>query len=99
MAQRGLKLMPVTFMPWDVFHSPATAPTALKQLLRSIRRDEGALLVVHDRLAMGSISDGALASHHYSHINRSWVPEVVDALIVGLTAEGYRFAHGPFSLG
>lgn len=86
--RRGLCLLPVTFLPLDIFFSPLTAPGFVRDIMRPIRRDGGALLVIHDFLS-GYPSFPWLINRRWCNANRSWVPGAVDALITTLKAEGY----------
>lgn len=86
--QRGLRVLPVTFLPLDMFYTPRTAGSCPAYLMRHIRRDNGALLVIHDDLC-GLPTTPWLLRQTWCNANRTWVPAAVDQLLDLLKAEGY----------
>ncbi len=91
MRLRELRLLPVTFYAGDAEHGPATADQVLEKMLARLRRDEGGIIVLHDRRSRPfGLGEGDTASPR-SGGNRTWVPGAVDTLLTMLQAEGFQF--------
>ncbi len=91
MRQRELRLLPITFYAGDAEHGPATSRRVLAKMLARLRRDEGGIIVLHDRRCRPfGLGEGDTASPH-SGGNRGWVPGAVDTLLAMLQPEGFHF--------
>lgn len=84
----GMCILPVTFLPLDHFFSPLTAPGLLRYTLGHIRRDGGGIPVIHDRL-VGYSQHPWVTGPRWSHANRSWVPLIVEEMIMVLKNEKF----------
>ena len=92
MRRRALRLLPVTFYVHDTEAGPATAQHVLAKILAHLRRDEGGILVLHDRRSRRPFDPGEGETTSPSNgLNRTWVPGAVDTLLATLQPEGFHF--------
>ncbi len=87
------KLLPVTHFAFDTWCSRQGVRRLVEAHLRVARRDSGGVFVIHDGLVRCGPLDRLCDLLPGN--DRSWVPDAMESLIVGLRSDGFSFALPP----
>jgi peptidoglycan/xylan/chitin deacetylase (PgdA/CDA1 family) len=91
--ERELGLATLSYFAADPLYGPAHCRRVLERTLRDAREQQGGVYVFHDFRARSTPEPVKRLEDPGSGANRSWVPEVVEELIVTLRAEHFNFVH------
>jgi peptidoglycan/xylan/chitin deacetylase (PgdA/CDA1 family) len=86
----GYTLVPGTIRIYDAVLSADDRDRALKTLIKLIEKQKGGIILLHDARDSHSRMEARLVKAPQGVFNRSWIPEIVETLIVFLDEKGYK---------
>jgi peptidoglycan/xylan/chitin deacetylase (PgdA/CDA1 family) len=85
----GYTLLPATIRLYDAVLSAKNSDRVYQDTLKKIHKADGGLVMLHCTRDSWQQEQAALAKHPKGVYNRSWIPPLVERLIVELKKEGY----------
>jgi peptidoglycan/xylan/chitin deacetylase (PgdA/CDA1 family) len=89
--KNNIKLVPASYYVNDVFFGPNRMEELLEDLIIKTEEENCGIIILHEFINLKNMPDDKEYYDNESRHNRSYVPELVDMLIVELIARGYRF--------
>jgi peptidoglycan/xylan/chitin deacetylase (PgdA/CDA1 family) len=89
---QGYALIPSTARPYDAVKTAADMDQVVRSLVRRIEQQEGGVIMLHDGRDSYRKIEAALKRNPYGQYNRSWIPGVVERLILILQEKGYALS-------
>jgi len=88
--QQGYQLAPSSIRIYDAVLSGADKDKALARLVAHIEKQRGGIVLLHDSRDAHSSLEAQLAKNPEGPFNRSWLPDMVKALIEVLEEKGFH---------
>ena len=89
--EEAYEIVHITIKVLDPFVSSSGKDKLVKRIVKSVTKQNGGILVLHDRRAGPGRSARKLNKKPDGVYNRSWIPETVDEIITALSEKGFVF--------
>ncbi|MDR0387354.1 MAG: polysaccharide deacetylase family protein [Treponema sp.] len=89
---QGYKLIPSTARPYDAVKNEGNMNQIARSIMYKIKKQDGGIIMLHDGRDSHNKIETALKKNPNGQYNRSWIPEVVEILILMLRDKGYALS-------
>jgi peptidoglycan/xylan/chitin deacetylase (PgdA/CDA1 family) len=89
---QGYTLIPSTARPYDAVKNEGNMNQIAHSIMHKIKKQDGGIIMLHDGRDSHYKIEAALKKNPRGQYNRSWIPEVVEKLILLLQEEGYALS-------
>ena len=89
-AQEGYNLAMVSVRVYDASMKERSRDKIIKRVLKKVKRQNGGVILLHDARDSHSLMEKKLHKKADSAYDRSWIPELVEELIIALREKGYE---------
>jgi peptidoglycan/xylan/chitin deacetylase (PgdA/CDA1 family) len=87
--QEGFTLAPTTIRLYDAVKTARDADDVFKTIMKKVKKQNGGVILLHDSRDSWEMGEAALAKHPNGPYNRSWIPALVEKVIIALRKAGY----------
>jgi peptidoglycan/xylan/chitin deacetylase (PgdA/CDA1 family) len=87
--QKGYTLVPATIRVYDAVLEGSSRDKILNKVLKKVDSQKGGIILLHDSRDSWYRAETELARDPEGAFNRSWIPDLVEELIVKLLEKGY----------
>lgn len=90
-ADEGYIIVPVTIRVYDAVVTSAKQKKIANNVIRKTVKGKGGVILLHDSRGSYLAKEASFEKNQDSSFNRSWIPQIVDEIIITLRDEGYVF--------
>jgi peptidoglycan/xylan/chitin deacetylase (PgdA/CDA1 family) len=97
-SEEGYTLVPGSARAYDAVVSEDEKSKVAREIIEKVREEKGGMVLLHDGRDSWRRMENELALEPEGSFNRSWIPEIVEEIILDLQSRGYDLKGNDISL-